>query len=196
MGNQLLMLKKIALLFLLFYSYAVLRYHVGKGLGQEEILFVVNKAFAWTAGTCFALTLLPKKWFPSTLNYRKQFGLLGYGFSLLHITANIILINATNYPLLFEGNYLNSHGWQLIILGILTISCFSLPLIATLKKLPAGSVLYKFGKIGVLTSIIHVSIIGINGWFTPLEWPYYLPPITLLFVITASSIVIYRSFSN
>jgi hypothetical protein len=194
MGNQLLMLKKIALLFLLFYSYAVLRYHVGKGLGQEEILFVVNKAFAWTAGTCFALTLLPKKWFPSTLNYRKQFGLLGYGFSLLHITANIILINATNYPLLFEGNYLNSHGWQLIILGILTISCFSLPLIATIKKLPAGSVLYKFGKIGVLTSIIHVSIIGINGWFTPLEWPYYLPPITLLFVITASSIVIYRSF--
>jgi hypothetical protein len=194
MGNKLLMLKKIALLFLLFYSYAVLRYHVGKGLGQEEILFVVNKAFAWTAGTCFALTLLPKKWFPSTLSYRKQFGLLGYGFSLLHITANIILINATNYPLLFEGNYLNSHGWQLIILGILTISCFSLPLIATIKKLPAGSVLYKFGKIGVLTSIIHVSIIGINGWFTPLEWPYYLPPITLLFVITASSIVIYRSF--
>lgn len=188
------MLKKIALLFLLFYSYAVLRYHVGKGLGQEEILFVVNKAFAWTAGTCFALTLLPKKWFPSTLNYRKQFGLLGYGFSLLHITANIILINATNYPLLFEGNYLNSHGWQLIILGILTISCFSLPLIATIKKLPTGSVLYKFGKIGVLTSIIHVSIIGIHGWFTPLEWPYYLPPITLLFVITASSIVIYRSF--
>jgi hypothetical protein len=194
MGNKLLMLKKTALLFLLFYSYAVLRYHVGKGLGQEEILFVLNKAFAWTAGTCFALTLLPKKWFPSTLNYRKQFGLMGYGFSLLHITANIILIKATNYPLLFEGNYLNPHGWQLIILGILTISCFSLPLIATLKKLPTGSVLYKFGKIGVLTSIIHVSIIGIHGWFTPLEWPYYLPPITLLFVITASSIVIYRSF--
>lgn len=190
------MLKKTALLFLLFYSYAVLRYHVGKGLGQEEILFVLNKAFAWTAGTCFALTLFPKKWFPSTLSYRKQFGLMGYGFSSLHITANIILIKATNYPLLFEGNYLNSHGWQLIILGILTISCFSLPLIATIKKLPIGSVLYKFGKIGVLTSIIHVSIIGIHGWFTPLEWPYYLPPITLLFVITASSIVIYRSFSN
>ena len=196
MGNKLLMLKKTALLFLLFYSYAVLRYHVGKGLGQEEILFVLNKAFAWTAGTCFAFTLLPKKWFPNTVNYRKQFGLLGYGFSLLHITANIILINAINYPLLFEGNYLNSHGWQLIILGILTISCFSLPLIATMKKLPAGNLLYKFGKVGVLTSIIHVSIIGINGWFTPLEWPYYLPPITLLFVITASSIVIYRSFSN
>ena len=196
MGNKLLMLKKTALLFLLFYSYAVLRYHVGKGLGQEEILFVLNKAFAWTAGTCFAFTLLPKKWFPNTVNYRKQFGLLGYGVSLLHITANIILINAINYPLLFEGNYLNSHGWQLIILGILTISCFSLPLIATMKKLPAGNLLYKFGKVGVLTSIIHVSIIGINGWFTPLEWPYYLPPITLLFVITASSIVIYRSFSN
>ena len=196
MGNKLLMLKKTALLFLLFYSYAVLRYHVGKGLGQEEILFVLNKAFAWTAGTCFAFTLLPKKWFPNTVSYRKQFGLLGYGFSLLHITANIILINAINYPLLFEGNYLNSHGWQLIILGILTISCFSLPLIATMKKLPAGNLLYKFGKVGVLTSIIHVSIIGINGWFTPLEWPYYLPPITLLFVITASSIVIYRSFSN
>ena len=196
MGNKLLMLKKTALLFLLFYSYAVIRYHVGKGLGQEEILFVLNKAFAWTAGTCFAFTLLPKKWFPNTVSYRKQFGLLGYGFSLLHITANIILINATNYPLLFEGNYLNSHGWQLIILGILTISCFSLPLIATMKKLPAGNLLYKFGKVGVLTSIIHVSIIGINGWFTPLEWPYYLPPITLLFVVTASSIVIYRSFSN
>jgi hypothetical protein len=196
MGNKLLMLKKTALLFLIFYSYAVLRYHVGKGLGQEEILFVLNKAFAWTAGTCFALTLLPNKWFPSTLNYRKQFGLMGYGFSLLHITANIILINATNYPLLFEGNHLNSHGWQLIILGILTISCFSFPLIASIKKLPAGNLLYKFGKIGVLTSIIHVSVIGINGWFTPLEWPYYLPPITLLFVITASCIVIFKSFSN
>ena len=190
------MLKKTALLFLLFYCYAVLRYHFGKGLGLEEILFVVNKAFAWTAGTCFAFTLLPKKWFPNTVSYRKQFGLIGYGFSLLHITANIILINATNYPLLFEVNHLNSHGWQLIILGILTIICFSLPLIATIKKQPTGSVLYKFGKIGVLTSIIHVSIIGIHGWFTPLEWPYYLPPITLLFVITASSIVIYRSFSN
>lgn len=188
------MLKKTALLFLLFYSYAVLRYHVGKGLGQEEILFVVNKAFAWTAGTCFAFTLLPKKCFPNTVSYRKQFGLMGYSFSLLHITANIILINATNYPLLFDANKLNFHGWQLIILGVLTISCFSLPLIATIKKLPAGSLLYKFGKIGVFTSIIHVSIVGIHGWFTPLEWPYYLPPITLLFVITASSIVIYRSF--
>ena len=190
------MLKKTALLFFLFYTYAVVRYHFGKGLGQEEILFVLNKAFAWTAGTYFAFTLLPKKWFPNTVSYRKQFGLLGYGFSLLHITANIILINATNYPLLFEGNYLNSHGWQLIILGILTISCFSLPLIATMKKLPAGNLLYKFGKVGVLTSIIHVSIIGIHGWFTPLEWPYYLPPITLLFVITASTIVFFRSFSN
>jgi hypothetical protein len=196
MGNKLLMLKKTALLFLLFYSYAVLRYHFGKGLGQEEILFVLNKAFAWTAGTCFAFTLLPNKCFPDTVSYRKQFGLIGYSFSLLHITANIILINATNYPLLFDANKLNFHGWQLISLGILTISCFSLPLIATIKKLPAGSLLYKFGKIGVFTSIIHVSIIGIHGWFSPLEWPYYLPPITLLFVITASTIVIFRSFSN
>ncbi len=188
------MLKKTALLFLLFYSYALLRYHFGKGLGQEEILFVLNKAFAWTAGTCFAFTLLPKKCFPNTVSYRKQFGLVGYSFSFLHITANIILINATNYPLLFDANKLNFHGWQLIILGILTISCFSLPLIATIIKQPAGSLLYKFGKIGVFTSIIHVSIVGIHGWFTPLEWPYYLPPITLLFVITASTIVIFRSF--
>jgi hypothetical protein len=193
MGNKLLMLKKTALLFLLFYSYAVLRYHVGKGLGQEEILFVLNKAFAWTAGTCFAFTLLPKKWFPNTVIYRKQFGLLGYGFSLLHITANIILINATNYPLLFNANKLNFHGWQIIILGILTILCFTMPLIATIQKQPAGNVLYKFGKIGVFASIIHVSIIGIHGWFFPLDWPYYLPPITLLFVITASGIVLFRS---
>ena len=187
------MLKKTALLFLIFYSYAVLRYHIGKGLGQEEILFVLNKSFAWTAGTYFAMTLLPKKWFPNTTNYRRQLGLLGYSFSSLHISANIILINPANYPLLFNANMLNFHGWQIIILGILTILCFSMPLIATIQKQPVGNVLYKFGKIGVFASIIHVSIIGIHGWFFPLEWPYYLPPITLLFVVSASGIVLFKS---
>ncbi|MCX6191453.1 MAG: hypothetical protein NT109_04140 [Flavobacteriia bacterium] len=188
------MLKKSCILFVLFYTYAAIRYHIGKNLGQEDFLFVLNKAFAWTAGTYFTLTLAPKIWFPKIIGYRRQFGFIGYGFGLLHLVCTIFLISPSNYPLLFNGSQLNIHGYQIIAFGIINLCCFSLPLFASFRKFPEGNICYKFGRIGIYSTIIHVTTIGIQGWFFPQQWPYFLPPITLLYVLTASGLIIIRAF--
>ena len=193
MGNNILMIKKALLFFILFYVYAALRYHFGKGLGLDSVLFVFNKSFAWTAGTFFAMTLLPSRWFSAYPLYRSELGKIAYGFSLLHIGANLVLINPRAQAALFDGTSLNLHGWYIVLMGIITFIFFSIPLIATFKRIPSGSKLYKFGKVGVISSLIHVTIIGLHGWFNPNEWPYYLPPITLLFVGSTSIILVFRT---
>jgi hypothetical protein len=64
--------------------------------------------------------------------------------------------------------------------------------VAALKKMPSKSVVFKLGKIGVMISLFHPLMIGFSGWLKPAEWPFYLPPITMLAVVLGVVVLVVR----
>ena len=165
-------------LFLFFYGYAVVRYHLGKNVPWSDWYFILNKGFAWMGFTLVALTLLKEKTLNKISLSRRSLGLIGYFFLIAHVVSNLLLFNERHFPKLYHNGVISSSGWIAIILGIMAFVVFTLPLVATLKNFPSTSKYFRLGKIGVLTSIFHPTIIGFAGWLKPGTWPYSLPPIT------------------
>lgn len=189
------MKKLIGIVFFTFYSYAVVRYHVGKEMfGLLEFYFVLNKAFAWTAGTLLLLTILPPNYLAKYHLSRRGIGTFAYTIALIHINSSILLLSEKFYPKFYTNQFLNADGWFFIALGSCSILLFTLPLIASFKNLPSGHVLYKFGRFGILFNLAHVMAIGYSGWLKFNDWPFYLPPITLLFSINVILMLLFKKY--
>ena len=187
------MKKLFVFLFITYYAYAIVRYHIGKEiLGVKEFFFVLNKAIAWTAGTLLLLSLLPSYLLEKYKIQRRAIGTYGYMIALIHITSSIILLDPILYSKFYTESQISSDGWLFIALGILSILFFSLPLIASLKNLPNEHSLYRFGKYGVFINLMHVSAIGISGWFHVSTWALGMPPITLIFFLEGIAVIVYR----
>jgi len=187
------MKKLIASVFITFYAYAIIRYHIGKELcGLMEFYFVLNKAFAWTAGTLLLLSLLPTTILSKYQISRRGLGTFGYSIALIHISSSILLLSEKFYPKFYTHSFLNSDGWLYIILGAFSILLFSIPLIGSKLNLPDGHSMYRYGRYGILMNLAHVGAIGYKGWLNFQDWPFYMPPITLLFVVTGLIIFILR----
>lgn len=168
---------RVLILFCALYSYAHLRYHVGKGIPLSEWLFILNKAIAWTGGILLGLSLFKYE----QKNMRKTLGSIGYLFATTHILLDLILISPEHHPSFYSFDQLNTHAWISITLGILSFICFTIAFIGSVSI--NYKYLLRFGRIGILISILHVTMIGKKGWFTPNSWPFYMPPITLIFVL-------------
>jgi hypothetical protein len=177
--------KVILVLFLTFYGYAIIRYHIGKNIsGLMAFFFVLNKAFAWTAGTLLILSILPSYFLEKYKLKRRAIGLFAYTIALIHINSSILLLNEKFYPNFYSHSCLNLNGWLYITLGVLSILLFTIPLIASKLNLPEGHFMYRFGRYGILMNLAHVAAIGFKGWLSYQDWPYFMPPITLLFVFS------------
>ncbi len=168
---------KILLLFCALYSYAHLRYHIGKAIPLSEWLFILNKSIAWTGGILLGLSLFKYE----QKNLRKSLGSIGYLFAAIHLLLDVVLMSPEHYPSFYTVGQLNNHAWISITLGILSFICFTTAYIGSISK--NYKYLLRFGRIGILFSLLHVTMIGKKGWFTPNSWPFYMPPITLLFVL-------------
>jgi len=187
------MKKLITFLFLFFYGYAIIRYHIGKELyGLMEFYFVFNKAFAWTAGTLLLLSVLPTNFLDKYKISRRGIGTFGYSIALIHITSSILLLSEKFYPKFYTNASLNTDGWLYISLGICSILLFTIPLIASKINLPNGHFLYQFGRYGILLNLSHVFAIGFKGWLKFKDWPFFMPPITLLFFVSGLVILVFR----
>jgi DMSO/TMAO reductase YedYZ heme-binding membrane subunit len=171
------------LIFLWFYAYAIIRYHFGKNVSWNEWYFILNKAFAWTGFTLICLSVLQEKWLNKIEVTRKELGIQGFIFALIHAISVLFLFNSDHYPKFYTNDIINSLGWIVIALGLLSIFIFSLPFFASITNKPSTSKVFKLGKMGVLVGVFHPLLIGYNGWFSPNEWPFYMPPITLLAVV-------------
>lgn len=172
------------LLFLSFYTYAILRYHIGKNVPWDEWYFILNKAFAWTGFTLISLSILPQKILVKLNVKRKELGVQGFVFALIHAVSMFILFNQDHFPKFYSDGTINLMGWLIISIGILSIIIFSFPFIAAIQNSPSKSRIFKLGKIGVLIGAFHPFLIGFKGWFLPSDWPFYMPPITLMAVLT------------
>lgn len=187
------MKKVILVLFLTFYGYAIIRYHIGKNLtGLMAFFFVLNKAFAWTAGTLLILSILPTLFLEKYKLKRRAIGTFAYVIALIHINSSILLLSEKFYPKFYSHSYLNSDGWFYITLGALSILSFTIPLIASKLNMQDGHFMYRFGRYGILLNLSHVTAIGFKGWMSYQDWPYYMPPITLLFVFSGLLLLGFR----
>jgi len=173
-------MKKILALFLVFYGYAVVRYHFGKQLDISYFLFVFNKAVAWSAAAFLGFSLLQlSEKFPS----RKLLGFTAFGFGLTHITLALLLGIQTQYKELFLHGALSEKGVLVVVSGALSILLMIFPFLASILPSKFPKRWFHFGKWALLVNLLHPLIIGVSNWWPTHKWPFYLPPITLLIVL-------------
>ncbi len=182
-----LFMKYLILLFIILYSYAAVRYHIGKELGVEYLTFVVNKAIAWAAATCLGLSLLK---FSLPLPTKKTFGISSFILGLIHITLTIILAFCGFFPDYFNDNTISKEGFRILISGGLTILLMVFPLLASLNPPKFPRTWIKLGKFALFINVLHPAIIGIKNWWSIGNWPLLLPPITLLATLIYSLILL------
>ena len=84
---------------------------------------------------------------------------------------------------------MNLTGETTMLMGVLSLYCFSIPAITTIPFMQEAVGIKKWqrrqsmGYFGLLTSLIHTAVMGFAGWFSVTKWPGYLPPISLISAI-------------
>jgi DMSO/TMAO reductase YedYZ heme-binding membrane subunit len=174
-------------LFLALYTYAAVRYHIGQQLEWDQFFFVLNKAISWMAFILLTTSILKNEFLSKSGTSRRWLGVSGFYLALVHILLAVILLCLDKYPKFLTNGQINILGWGVVSLGILAIIIFSIPFTATLGK-HANSNYFKIGKWGVMVIFFHPVLIGWGGWFTPTNWPLFMPPITLLSALYGSII--------
>ena len=165
------------LIFFFLYSYAAIRYHVGKEMGVDYFFFVFNKAIAWTSATYLGLSLLKlKAHFP----IKKTLGISSFILGLFHIAMTFVLVYLGFFPKYYDAQAISNEGFLILISGGLTFLIMVFPLLASFFPATYPNNWLKLGKIALLINLFHPIIIGIKNWCIPSNWPLYLPPITLL----------------
>jgi hypothetical protein len=173
----------VVTLFVLFYAYAIVRYHVGKDLWQPfDFVFVLNKAIAWLTGTVLLFALLSTDFLKKFNFSKKKIGNVGFTGAIVHVTLNIALLCPRYYPKFYTDGYLNAYAWTVIALGALTFIIYAIPLVNVIFKL--RTVRIRWSLIACIFNLLHVTFLGAQNWIKPSTWPFAFPPITLLFFVT------------
>jgi len=180
-------MKYILLLFLTFYFYAAIRYHIGKELGLTYFAFVLNKAITWTSATCLGLSILK---FNPPFPTKKTFGIGSFLLGSIHISLTMLLTFSGFFPVYYNNKSISGEGFLVLITGGVTIILMIFPLLASLFPTSYPKSWIKFGKLALFINILHPLIIGIKNWCSPGIWPLFLPPITLLAVLIHALILV------
>lgn len=180
-------MKYIFFLFIILYSYAAIRYHIGKELGVEYFIFVFNKALAWTSAMCLGLSIV--KFIPP-FPTKKTFGISSIILGLFHIALALLLTFDGFFPAYFRGGVISGEGFLVLFSGVLTILLMIFPLLTSLFPANYPKKWIKLGKFALFVNILHPLIIGIKNWWTPGNWPLFFPPITLLAVLIYALILL------
>jgi DMSO/TMAO reductase YedYZ heme-binding membrane subunit len=181
-------MKFIVSIFIIFYTYAVVRYHFGKNLDSTYFLFVFNKAIAWTASVSLGFSLFKQI---NNLPSRKMFGLSAFFLASLHVSLSIYLtLKNYNSSLYMNGN-ITIDGVTVFFSGCCSFVFMFLAFLASKwpNNFPVKWI--RFGKIAFLVNFSHPIFIGIDKWLELSKWPIYLPPITLLVTLINSILFAY-----
>src|SRR3989338_4741936 len=186
--------------------YAFVRYNIFKGVPLANFpLYVMNKSVALAAVGLIALSFLMRamslawpKVFGPKLYLRKWFGLFGFGFAAIHAMMSLLLFNASNYPKFFVKGQLSLVGELSMLFGILAFFVFSivaltsLPAIAKAMKPQDWQNVQRTGYIAFFLVLLHVFVMGFEGWLTPDKWPGGLLPISLIAFIIIVFVLLVR----
>ena len=181
-----------AALLLVTAAYATMRYVVFGPWSVGHIpLYVMNKAFAWTAIVLLALALglgpAARVW-PALGRHlwrRRWWGLAGFALATVHIVVSLAILNYAYYRSMFRQAFeLTPLAEGAMLAGMLAWLALLLPLAGSLPGVrQAMSVRYwralqGFGVLALALGGVHLAY-GVPGWVTPALWYGGLPPITL-----------------
>jgi hypothetical protein len=172
-------------LLLIFYAYSIIRYHIGVEVPLSEWLFVFNKSLAWFSFTLFGLSMLRNERLALIGTNKRNSGITGLAFGAIHILISITLLLSSNDWIWKKLDPNSFHFYGFIAFGSMAFLIYLFPLYASIKDLPSSSKLYRTAKFAYLINLGHPFLLGYKGWFTPENWPYYFPPITLLVFLSA-----------
>jgi len=176
-------------------GYAIIRYNIIKGISFANApLFIANKGIALASVILIALSFAlgpcahfwPKTFVPK-LYLRKHLGLLGFGFAGIHSIMSVLLFSPAYYPKFFtETGMLSLYGELSMLFGVLSFGVFSIVAITSLPSIEASLPqdawlkLQRLGYLAFFFVLLHVFIMGFQGWLKPQDWPGGLLPISLI----------------
>ncbi len=193
--------------FVIIFGYSIIRYNVLKGVPVDQIpLYIFNKAIALTSviviGASFIIGPFARFWpkrFVPKLYLRKYLGVLGFGVAALHGLISLILLNSSYYPRFFtETGRMNLGGELSMLFGVLSIFVFSGVAITSLPSVEKGMhprqwlFVQRLGYIALILVLLHVFVMGWEGWINPSNWPGGLLPISMLAAIVIILVLIVR----
>ncbi|CAN5701139.1 hypothetical protein BH23CHL4_BH23CHL4_30040 [soil metagenome] len=184
--------------------YAIIRYHIFKGVSWEYFpLYILNKAISLTAVLLLAVSFLTRIFGHfSKLNKNSGiiFALVALVLAVVHATISGILLNPVTYPQIFSEGKINFMGQASLLLAVLAfLTMLSMGVITLFRKLNAKIPIektffsfLKYGSLGLTGG--HVVFLGFDSGIKPEEWPGYLLPITLVAFLAGLGTIIYRLF--
>lgn len=186
--------RRIILFVILFSAiYAILRYHIFKGVEWSHFpLFTMNKILSFSGFlllvASLALEPVYRKQGEAWFTTRKFLGRTGFVLIIIHITMSFLLFRPEIYDKFFrDDGTINAIGEWSMLMGALGIAAY-LIMHNTFSKPEEGNNFQKmvmspaFGIMALTLSALHVGIMGFEGWLTPREWHGGMPSITLVSV--------------
>lgn len=182
---------------LFFIMYATLRYMVFKGVDWFHFpVYIMNKIFSIAGLFLIALSYMLTKvnWIKfdsesSKVQFIRFAGLAGFSLCAIHVFLSLVILSPSYFPKFYHGDMMNFKGEFSMLMGVISLYCFTIPAITSLpfmkkavgmKKWKRGQ---KMGYYGLLISLFHVTAMGFGSWIDVANWPGYLPPISLLATI-------------
>ena len=195
-----------AVVFAITFAYAIIRYNVIKGVPWQQLpLFISNKAIALAAVVFIALSYdfgpLARFWpkvFVPELSTRKFFGLFGFGLAAAHALVSLMIFSPAYYPKFFTAaGKLNLTGELSMLFGVIAFSIFSISAVTSIPAVEKSidsnrwQMLQRLGYLAFFLVLLHVLVMGFEGWLKPAGWPGGLLPISLVaFIVIAFSLLI------
>ena len=183
-----------------FFIYATLRYLVFKGVDPAHFpVYIVNKIVA-VAGIFFialSYTITKVDWMnfmtkENKIKFIRFAGLVGFSLCAIHVFLSLLIISPEYYPKFYHENMMNLTGELSMLMGVISLYCFSIPAITTIPFMQEAVGIKKWrkgqnmGYYGLITALLHTTVMGFAGWITVNKWPGYFPPMSLVGAIIAS----------
>lgn len=180
--------------------------HYGRRFGQpiETIYFtIIFASIALTGLTMISASYLmgplsqlwPGRW-AKYRDLRKQFGLIGVAFVMLHVVLALTVLTPAYYPKIFSASGKLSELGQISMLTgavafvtLLVVMATSLSSVAETMTERGWLIVQRSGLLAVILSVIHFVVFKWRGWFDLKNWHNYIPPGT--FVVTAFVIFVF-----
>lgn len=187
-------------------GYAIIRYHVLKGVPWEHFpLFIFNKGISLSAVFLITLSYMLGRLarifphiFTKWLSMRKFLGVAGFGLAATHALISLLILSPSYFPKFFEeSGQLNLVGELSLLFGVVSFFIFSIVAATSVPAIEKSMDKHnwlrvqRLGYLALFFVMLHVLIMGYAGWLKPQDWPGGLLPISLVaFIVIALALLI------
>ena len=188
-------------------AYSILRYHItGEVAWTHFPLFILNKATSLAAVFFVACSYLigrVLRWHNDDPKVKlvviKFCGLMGFSLAAIHAFFSVCLLTPAYFAKFFsDDGRLNLVGELGLAVGVVALWALAMPAITTLPMMPKalGGMRWKrsqrMGYLCLALVMAHMVVLGVRGWLAPQNWPWMLPPISLLAVVAAAVPMLFK----